>query len=289
MSLQDRRTFLAALSGSALVLAGCRGTADGFPLGAAPDGRRRLARIGIQVYPVRALLKQDMRGALARLSRIGYKEVEFWGSFKETPAEVRRILDDNGLVSPSIHIGFPESLDGFAPTYAAAKVMGQQWITVTSFPPGPTATVDDWKRIAGSFNDAGARAKAAGFRFAFHNYGEEFKKIGDTLPMHVLLRETNPELVSFELDVHWAISGGGNVIDLLSSFPGRFPMVHVKDSSGPPKFTQTDVGAGTYPWARIFDATARAGVQHYFAEIDDSPDPMAFAKVSYDYLTHLEF
>lgn len=230
-----------------------------------------------------------MRGTLAQLARIGYKEVEFWGSFREGAPEIRQMLNDNGLVSPSVHLGFPASPNGFAKVFADAKVMGQEWITVTSFPSGPTTTVDGWKRVAAAFNDAGARTKAAGFRFAFHNYGEEFKKIGGVLPMDVLVRETDPSLVSFELDIHWAYSGGGDVIDLLHRFPNRFPMVHVKDSSGPPKYTQAYVGAGTYPWAKIFDATTRAGVQHYFAEIDDTPDPMAFAKASYDYLTHLEF
>src|SRR5207237_7894854 len=137
-------------------------------------------------------------------------------------------------------------------------------------PPKVLTTVDDWKHLAAQFNDAGTRAKAAGFRFAFHNHTEGFKKIGDVLPFELLLAETDPALVSFELDCHWAYVGGSDPVDLLHRFPTRFKMLHVKDSSGPPAYTQTDVGAGTYPWAKVFDAAEAAGVQHYFMESDDA-------------------
>jgi sugar phosphate isomerase/epimerase len=105
----------------------------------------------------------------------------------------------------------------------------------------------------------------------------------------VLLAETDPALVSYELDIHWAYAGGSDAIDLLQRYPARIRMVHVKDSAGAPDFKQTDVGAGTYPWAKIFDAANRAGIEHYFVESDTAADAVVFAKNSIDYLNGLSF
>jgi sugar phosphate isomerase/epimerase len=287
MAPHDRRTFLATLGGGALALAGVSKASALVP--AFSEAHRRLPRVGIQLYTLRRQAVADLSGTLVQIAKIGYKEVEFWGSFSIKPPEIRKILDQNGLTVPSGHYGFPRMPDGFATIFDNAKVMGQEWATFPSIPSGPSATVDDWKRIAGQFNDAGARARAAGLRFAFHNHDAEFKKIGDIVPFEVLLKETDPAVVSFELDLHWAYAGSADPIDLFHRYPNRFTMVHVKDSAGSPTFKQTDVGAGTYPWAKIFDVTTQARVQHYFVESDDATDPMAFAKTSFDYLQRLEF
>jgi len=286
MTLQDRRSFIVTLGGSVLALAGCAPSVAALP--AAVPARRRLQRIGIQLYTVRTQARADLPGTLGQLARIGYKEIEFWGAFQQQPPEIRQILDGNGLTSPSVHIGLPANPDGFAKIFSDARIMGHEWITVAS-PPFPLKTLDDWKRLASRFNEAGDRAKAAGFRFAFHNHTEGFKKIGDVVPFEQLLAETDPALVSFELDVHWAYAGGADAIDLVHRFPNRFTMLHVKDSSGAPDYMQADVGAGTYPWAKVFAETEKAGVQHYFAEHDGPTNPMTFAKASFDYLAQLEF
>src|SRR5258708_1260112 len=284
MTLQDRRSFLVTLGGAALALAG------GARQGAASVlGRRRLSRIGIQLYTVRRQAMTDLPGTLTQLAKIGYKEVEFWGSFSIAPPEIRKILDQNGLTSPSVHVGFPANPAAFARIFADAKVMGHEWITVPVPPNGPVATVDDWKRIAKQFNDAGSQIKAAGFRFAYHNHTGEFKKIGDVVPMDILLQETDPALVSYELDLHWAIAGGADPVDLFHRYPSRFNMPPVKDAGRPPDYKHTDVGAGTHPWAKILEVAHHDGVAHYFVENDEPAEPMEVARHSYDYLAKLEF
>jgi sugar phosphate isomerase/epimerase len=108
-------------------------------------------------------------------------------------------------------------------------------------------------------------------------------------PFETLLADTDPALVSFQLDIHWAYAGGADAIDLIQRHPRRIRMVHVKDSSGAPEFKQADVGKGTYPWGKVLDAADVAGVEHYFIEHDSPADPMVFAKTSFDYLSNLEF
>src|SRR5258708_1538619 len=118
MTLQDRRSFLVTLGGAALALAG------GARQGAASVlGRRRLSRIGMQLYTVRRQAMTDLPGTLTQLAKIGYKEIEFWGSFSITPSDIRTILDKTGLTSPSVHVRFPDTPDDYAKIYADAMVI----------------------------------------------------------------------------------------------------------------------------------------------------------------------
>jgi sugar phosphate isomerase/epimerase len=197
------------------------------------------------------------------------------------------MLDQNGLTAPSAHIDLAKIETDAAQTFADAKIVGHQWITVPSLPRGARQTVDDWKQIAARFNAAGKSVKSAGFRLAFHNHNDVFRKAGDELPIDILMRETDPTLVSYQMDVYWVVNGGGNPVDLLQRYPGRFKMLHLKDSMGPPDHKMADVGAGTIDFKSIL---ARAkGIEDYFVERDDPTDPMASAAASFNYLSRLEF
>lgn len=286
MEQLDRRSFLSTLGAGALALAGCSRSAPGAV--ATTPGKRKLARIGIQLYTVRRQATADLAGTLAQLARIGYKEIEFWGSHALTPAQIRTVLDSNGLTSPSVHIGIPKDAAGWTPIFENARIMGHQWITAAS-PPFDAKTLADWKRLAAAFSDAGKRVQDAGFKFAYHNHTEGFKSIDNVVPFEMLLADTDARLVSIELDVHWAYAGGADAVNVLTRYGSRIKMLHLKDSSGAPDYKQADVGSGTYPWATVLDAANRADVQHFFAEHDSPADPMIFAKKSYDYLANLEY
>jgi sugar phosphate isomerase/epimerase len=143
--------------------------------------------------------------------------------------------------------------------------------------------------MAQRFNRVAAMARAAGVRFAFHNHNAEFRKIGDAVPLDILLKETDPALVDFQMDLYWVVNAGADPLDYLARFPGRFRMVHVKDSMGPPNHRMADVGAGTIDFKKIFAQSAKAGVEHYFVEHDDPADPLASAAASYKYLHALQY
>jgi sugar phosphate isomerase/epimerase len=279
---QDRRTFLATLGGTALGLAWTR---SAFASVALPI-EKKLSRIGIQLYTLRSKAEKDLAGTLAEVAKIGYKEVELAGYYNHSAAEVRDLLKENGLSAPSSHIALEQSQKEPAKTFADAKTVGNQWITVP-FLPGKHDTVDDWKRVADDFNRAAAQVKSEGFRFAYHNHNMEFRHIDDTIPLEVLLANTDPSLVSYEMDVYWVVNGGGNPVELLDKHPGRFKMLHVKDSAGPPDHKMVDVGAGVIDFKTVFEHAK--GIEHYFVEHDNPPDPFADAAASFNYLKNLTF
>jgi sugar phosphate isomerase/epimerase len=243
-------------------------------------------RLGIQLYTLRGMAAANLGGTLAQVAAIGYTEVELAGLYNHPASEVRGFLDQYGLTAPSAHIDIAQ-IEGAAAeaTFRDGKTLGLEWITVPSLPRGRRDTVDDWKRVGQQFNAVAKEARAAGFRFAYHNHNTELKKVGTAVPLEILLAETDPGLVSFEMDIYWVVNGGADPLDLLARYPGRFKMLHLKDSMGAPEHKMADVGAGTIDFKTIL-AQAK-GIEHYFVEHDNPTDPIASARASYDYLSKI--
>lgn len=254
----------------------------------APDAAS-IERIGVQLYTVRTAMTADMAGTLAAVAKPGYREVEFAGYFGHAPAEVRTMLDDNGLTAPSTHLGLDDVRLRFDSVAETAKVVGHRYLTVASLDMRTIRTVDDWKRVADSFNEAGGRAKGAGLRFAYHNHAVEFAAVEGKVPMEILLGGTDPALVTFEMDLYWTYKAGFDPRTYFARFPGRFEMVHVKDSRGAPDHAMTEVGAGVMDWKGILGQHQQAGIKHYFVEHDNPADAMDSIRVSFNYLKALRF
>ena len=153
---QDRRTFLSQLGVAAVAAGSPRLLGELLAPRAA-----KLQRIGMELYTVRSLTAKDLADVLAQLAKIGYKEVEFAGYQGHSAAEVRAMLDQNGLTAPSAHIDLAKIEGEADTTFADAKVVGHRWITVPSLPRGPRQTVDDWKQLAVRFNAAAKKVKDA--------------------------------------------------------------------------------------------------------------------------------
>lgn len=276
----DRREFIGTMGALAAgaVLPACR----------TAGATNRISKIGLQLYTVRDLMKKDVEGTLMAVAGAGYTEVEFAGYFDKTPADIRAMLDRHGLAAPSVHTGdiAPEA---WAKALDAAHVIGHQYIVVPWIPEERRKTLDDWKRMAADFNRAAATAKAAGLQFAYHNHDFEFPLVEGRVPYDVLLAETDPKLVQLEIDLYWITKGGQDPLAYFARWPGRVPLVHVKDSLGPPDHRMVNVGAGKIDWKRIFARSGQGGIKHYFVEHDQPADPLASIKASCDFLKQLEF
>jgi sugar phosphate isomerase/epimerase len=282
-----RREFLAtvgALTGVASVAA----SRSGGALPPTPAASRRLNRIGIELYTVRGLMRADMPGTLAAIAAIGYREVEFAGYFGRSNAEIKDLLAKNGLTSPSTHIGFDQMKVDWDKTFDDALEKGHKYIIVPSPPNGVAKTVDAWKRVAADFNRAGEQARKRKLGLGYHNHYTEFALLdGQQSAYDILLSDTDPRFVNLQLDVCWAVRGGADPRAMIRAHPKRFVMLHIKDLTAAPAYTQVDLGAGTIDFAGILREDR--AVQHVYVEHDEPPDPMVFAKQAYEYLRKLEF
>ncbi|HEY7890293.1 MAG TPA: sugar phosphate isomerase/epimerase [Steroidobacteraceae bacterium] len=315
----SRRAFL----GTAAAAAGCIAATAGL---AAPTGRRFFAGhglpIGLQLYTLGNAPYRDLEGTLQTLARIGYRIVEPVGLMKRTAAELRAALDRAGLSSPSTHV--PLHADGGGgPTLAgdvgrlAADMhrIGVKFVVVPIFPvpqrfggprqgedglhflsrAGKEMTADDWRGLAVQLNQKGAALKREGLKLAYHNHNVEFARHGSQTGYDLLLANTDPDLVWFEMDVGWVAAAGVDPIPLLRAHRHRFRLMHVKDlkaGTAPNnafKMDPADVGSGTIDWKTILQAGYDAGVRYYYIE-QEAPfaEPrMEAARTDYEFLVRV--
>jgi sugar phosphate isomerase/epimerase len=305
VNIRTRRQFLA----SSRNLAAAAVTASILPrlAWASPMG----LPVGIQLYAVRDRIAKDTPGALKELHDIGYREVETAGFQKYSAADFRKLLDDAGLKAPSAHLNLSSA--DLGPAFADAHAVGAQYavsssLATSNMPPRPAGATgprpsifplgpDGFKKLAQQMNDIGAKAKAAGLQYAYHNHNYEFEKMPDgSYGYDILVKNTDHELVKFEVDCGWMCVAGANPIEYFKNFPGRFRMIHVKDFqavtapatslSGPSRPKGTDLGKGFIDYKPIFVAGKAAGIRHAFSE-QEEPYPVSSldsAKADYKFL-----
>lgn len=285
----NRRTFLFDLAAIGLSTTFTTACTSAFSRGSAPSLANH---IGLQLYTVRDLMEKDLEGTLEQVASIGYTNVEFAGYFGRTPEQVRAILDRLKLVSTSAHIGQQLMRQDATLQIRWAQAMGQEYITIPSYPFPRDGGVDAWKQGAADFNRWGAQCRDAGLRLAYHNHNAEFALAeGGPTGYDVLMRETDPALVDFELDLYWTAFADQDPLALFAKYPGRFAMWHVKDlqlTQG--KKEMMPVGRGTLDFGAIFARAGEAGMKHFFVEHDTAATTwgaLASIQTSYTYLRKL--
>jgi sugar phosphate isomerase/epimerase len=228
-----------AWTGAACARAGATGAAGAAPGATAAAASRAVRpaidRIGVGLFTVFGELRQDFDGTLARIREIGYREVEFAGYYGRTPEQVKAVLDRVGLTAPSTHIGLDLLRNDLETQLRFAQTLGHRYLTVPSLPRAMSSgrTVEDWKRVAGEFNTLGRTLQQRGVKLAYHNHAGEFIDVGGgKKALDVFVAETDPALVSFEMDLGWARVAGIDPVEWFNRYPGRFTMWHVKDMKG---------------------------------------------------------
>jgi sugar phosphate isomerase/epimerase len=265
----------------------------------------RIEKVGIQLYTVRDLLNQDFDGVMSRIAAIGYKEIEL-GFYTDRPAkEVRSTLDRLGLSSPSCSFYFPDIRDHWPRVMVRCHAIGHRYIVIPSVDKEYREQPDGYKRAAEAFSHAGEIAARAQIQLTYHNHWSEFvPDATGKLPYDILLENSDPKFLKMEMDLCWITVGGGDPLKYFAKYPGRFPLVHVKDLKSVPdpalvhsgKFDgesviplMTEAGSGVIDWKRIFADSEQAGIKHYFVEHDQPKDPMESARLSYEYLSRVRF
>ncbi len=262
----------------------------------------KIDKIGVQLYTVRDLMKDDFEGTIAKVAQIGYKEVEFAGYFGRTGQQVRAVLDKNGLTAPSTHVQYDELDDKFPSVIETSKQIGLQYVICPWIPEDLRKSPDIWKQAAEKFNKCGEQCNKAGLKFGYHNHWFEFLPVNGKLPYDELLKMCDSKLVVMEMDLCWITAAGGDPVKYFNQCPGRFPLVHVKDIKKLPKVSEaggqnfgdslkelTSVGNGIIDWKRIFSYSEKAGIKHYIVEHDKPESPIENIKVSYQYLSNLRW
>lgn len=284
----NRRTFLSTVGLAAavphLACAPRPGSVTTTP-------RRRLRRVGIQLYTLRDDARRDLERTLGDIAQAGYKDVELLSSmnnFGMPPARLRAILDRNGLRAPSTHLS-GESFDDLDRQIDTAKILGHDYLVLASLPTDKP-TLDDYRHWADRLNEAGRRALPSGIRIAFHDESIDFKKIDGVVPYDLLAERTDPAYVRLQLDTGNLAQAGGDPFDYLKRFGSRYWLFHIKDVPALGADHDTDLGKGVIDFKRLLASIDHIDEKILYVEQESYPGtPLESARRDYAYLSTLEF
>jgi sugar phosphate isomerase/epimerase len=265
--------------------------------GTAPKGDFR-GPLSMELWTYRSELKKDLPGTLAMIRAMGFTDIETASFYGRTAAEFRKLLDGTKLTCSSYITPYGRLKTDLETVIAEARELGASYVLTAGIPRKGNLTPEAARRAAADFNEWGARLKAAGLQFAYHPHGFEFVRENEGTLFDILLRETKPDLVQFELDVFWMAHGGADPIRYMERYPTRFPLVHLKDiakgtptgvlTGKAPDETCVALGTGQIDWARFLRAAAKARVRRYYIE-DESPEAPSQVPQTLDFLRKIRF
>ena len=235
---------------------------------------------GMCSYTHRDQFKKDVPATLDAIKALGITDMEFSNLFGKTAAELRQLLDARGMVCTSFGVNYDDLVKKTDVVAGNAKALGAKFVRVAWLPSRQPFTLELAKQTAAEFNRIGKQLREQhGLTFCYHNHGYEFVKQDNGTLFDVLVAETNPQDVSFELDILWAHHPGANPAALLAKHGSRFKLMHLKDLRQGVKgdlsgktAVENDValGTGQIDIPAVLKAAQKAGVLHYYIE-DESP------------------
>ncbi len=270
---------------------------------------------GLELITVLKLLGENFGATLQAVADIGYRQVETLGSLGRSPGDVREALSACHLVSPAQHLvpddlygvfqrwdrgslTMPEALSELRRGYALphierivdqglirAHAMGQAFLVWPVLFAEHVTSLHALDALIRALNTAGALCQREGVTFAFHNGSKAFERIGSDVAYDLILHNTNPQTVKMELDTFYAAKAGADPLRYFADYPDRFRLVHLKDMDSNGEIT--DLGKGTIRFPALIAAAQAAGVEHFFVEHDQAKDPLASARMSFDYVQRL--
>ncbi|MDD2418009.1 MAG: sugar phosphate isomerase/epimerase [Oscillospiraceae bacterium] len=192
-------------------------------------------KIGLQLYSVRDAMKEDFKGTLQKVKKMGYEGVEFAGLFGNTPQAIKSMLDEIGLTSVSAHVPIDELLGNIAGVIADYKTIGCRFIAIPWLGESRRPGQPDYQQTLADIIAIGEEAKRQGITLLYHNHDFEFVKIGDKYALDLMYENIPSDLLQTQLDTCWVNVAGEDPVQYIRKYSGRAPVVHLKDFVMPGK------------------------------------------------------
>jgi sugar phosphate isomerase/epimerase len=255
-------------------------------------------RVGLQLYSLRNQFGTNVPATLAEIKGWGIKNVELAGTYGLSTEQFKAQLDTAGLKAISAHYGYEQFRDHLDAVVSDAKILGLKYVGCAWIPHGDTFDEKTCREAIAVFNHAGEVLARQGVKFFSHTHGYEFAPFQDETFFDLMMKETNPKYVSFEMDIFWVAHANQDPVKLLEKYGNRFQLMHLKGmkESTPTGFfnghsevsNDVPVGQGKIPFPPLFQAAAKAGVKWYFIE-DESAMSEQQIPVSLQYLATLRW
>src|SRR6266481_2098010 len=267
--------------------------ATGFALTSAVAKPTPSAPMGIEIYSLRREAEKDLPATLALIRKFGFKEVEGGDFYGRSAAEFRKLLDGNGLKLTSMMAAYDRLSRDINSVADDAHTLGAEYVVCSTVPHKKKLSAEDCERAIESLNRFGENLAKTGLRCCYHTHGIEFGESPDGTLFDTLAKGTNPKFVNFEMDIFWIVFAYQDPVKLLHQYPGRFPLMHVKDIGkgtalgGSPgdvlEEASVPLGTGLVDVAAALRAARETGVRHYYIE-DEAVDAARQISESLRYL-----
>ena len=251
------------------------------------------APLGVQTYTFRRSIGNDPVKVLDTIKKLGFTEIEGGGG-RMHPAEFKKLCDERGISIPSTGAGYEDLVNKIDSVVWRAKLLGAKYVMCAWIPhQNNVLTFENAKKAVEEFNSAGKILKENGLTFCYHAHGYEFQPHEGGTLLDYMIKNTNPEYVSFQMDIFWIQFGGGDPVAVLKKYGNRWKMMHLKDMRKGTKkdltgltSVENDVtlGTGELDLPAIFKEARKVGIKHYFIEDESSsyatqvPQSIAYLK-----------
>ncbi|REL38900.1 sugar phosphate isomerase/epimerase [Rhodohalobacter sp. SW132] len=259
----DRKTFLKM---SGMMASGLAVGTLPFLKSCAPAEQQADTAFGLQLYTLRDVITDDPEATLRQVAEYGYTEIEsyegpmgMWWNMGNNG--FKDLMDELGMTAISTHANVFEDFERKANEAAeiGLKFIVSPWI-------GPQDSLDDYREIADQFNEMGEIANSAGIRFAYHNHAYTFEEQDGQMPQDVLMENTDPDLVEYQMDIYWVALAGEDPAAWIEKYPGRFTTCHVKDLSNGANPESTILGTGSIDYQELLPFSAEHGMENFIVE-----------------------
>ncbi len=251
--------------------------------------------IGLQLWTLRDEIGKDPKGVLKQVADMGYKQIEsfegaqgiFWGM---SNTDFKKYMDDLGMTMVSSHCDMNKD---FEKKVAEAAAIGMKYLLCPAV--GKQKSLDDYKKIAETFNAKGEICKKAGLKFGYHNHDYSFTLQDGQFPQDIFMQNTNKDAVGYEMDMYWVVTAGQDPLTWLKKYPDRFKLGHVKDRKKDATPAEKDesviVGTGSINYAALLPEARKAGMEYFIVEQEkyENTTPLESAKADVQYLKALAF
>ncbi len=252
--------------------------------------RKKLKNFGIQLWTLRDDMNKDPKGVLKQVASYGYTQIEsfegtkgiFWGM---TSSDFKKYMDDLGMKIVSSHCDIAKDFEKKAADAASVDIK----YLICPYK-GPQKSIEDFKRIADEFDVKGEICRKNGIRFAYHNHDYSFIPLEGKIPQEVMMNNTNPETVFYEMDIYWVVTPGADPVHYFKAYKNRFPLVHVKDrmknAAANNKEASCDLGTGMINFHKVLHAAKKCGTEYFIVEQEryDNSTPLQSAQSDAKYM-----
>lgn len=234
----------------------------------------------------RDLRDRDWQGILTQTAEFGYTEIETGSYMGESARSFLDFCSGIGLKPIAGGTRFTRDMDELKQSLDNLNALELQYaVLYWPWNTGGPFTLEDCKESVEIMNQIGEVTKANGLTLCWHNHDKEFWAMEDgQLPFDYIMQHADANLVQCELDIYWTQKGGADPIQTLQKYPGRYPILHVKDMAPGAEQDFACPGSGIIDWHGVFTESLDQGIKHYFVERDNEVDGLGCLKGSAEFL-----